>query len=362
MSSYLKVVVVGLGNIGSHLVPHLARLYSDVKRITLIDPDSYDATNMVSQEIGWDDVGRPKVEVQARRLRGLHRGLRVRTWRSRVQDVPLGRLRADAIFGCLDTREARRWLNQAAWRLGIPLLDAGVRADGLLARVDVFVPGSPDAPCLECAWSDADYEQLEVTYACGAAPTTATGAPSALGALAASLQALEFGKLARGEFETLAADRRVMVDARHHTQTVTRITRNPKCRFDHQAWHILDLGRTPAEFKLADLAIPRGNRGVNVTLAERPFATRLRCADCGSTEEYLCLADRIPQKKRTCATCGGETITPGFDLRAALGVDDAPAAVLERSLLSLGLRSGDVFAFNAVFDGDSQAPVHYELP
>jgi molybdopterin/thiamine biosynthesis adenylyltransferase len=353
------VVVVGLGNIGSHLVPHLARLF-EVKRITLIDPDSYEIPNIVSQEITWADAGRPKVEVQARRLRALHRGLTIRTWRSRVQDVPLGRLRADAIFGCLDTREARRCLNQAAWRLGIPLLDAGVRADGMLARVDVFVPGSRDAPCLECAWSDEDYEQLEVAYACGATSTKATGAPSALGALAASLQAVEFGKLARGEFETLAADRRVMFDARHHVHTVTRIPRNPECRFDHGLWQTQDAPLAAPEYKLLDLPIPQGSRSVSVSVAERPFATRLRCTDCGSTADHVCLADRIPRKTRTCTTCGGERIAPGFDLRAGLRIDNAPASVLERSLLSLGLRRGDVFALNVVFHGGGDAQVHYE--
>ena len=57
-------IVIGLGNIGSHLVPHVARM-AEVDRLTLIDFDVYGTANGRSQAIGVADVGRGKTEVQA---------------------------------------------------------------------------------------------------------------------------------------------------------------------------------------------------------------------------------------------------------------------------------------------------------
>src|SRR5439155_23871873 len=129
--------------------------------------------------------------VQARRLRRINPALAVTEIFAAVENVALGLLRGAVLLACLDSRAARRSVNTAVWRLGMPWIDAGVLADGLLARVNVYLPG-PDQPCLECAWEERDYEALEQEYPCagqGVAP--ATNAPSALGALAASLQALE---------------------------------------------------------------------------------------------------------------------------------------------------------------------------
>ena len=109
-----------------------------------------------------------------------------------VETVPLGRLRADVILACVDSRAARQYLNQAARHLGVPLIDAGVFPDGLLARVSVFLPGAEHA-CLECTWDQADYDAIEQSYPCqgGVPDAAASGAPAHLGALAAAVQAIE---------------------------------------------------------------------------------------------------------------------------------------------------------------------------
>ena len=70
------------------------------------------------------------------------------------------------ILAALDSRQARQVVNQAAWRLGVPWIDTGVNAaQGLLARVGVFVPG-PDGPCLECGWSARTYDLIEQAHPC----------------------------------------------------------------------------------------------------------------------------------------------------------------------------------------------------
>jgi molybdopterin/thiamine biosynthesis adenylyltransferase len=148
-----RIVVVGAGgNIASHLVAHLARART-AREIALIDPDTYDETNLWSQDIRRRDVGRPKAVVQARRLREIDPTLVLDTFVSAVEAVPLGALRADVLLACLDSRAARRAVNTLAWRLGVPWVDAGVHADGRLARVNVHRPG-PEAPCYLCAWDE----------------------------------------------------------------------------------------------------------------------------------------------------------------------------------------------------------------
>ena len=69
-----SVVVVGAGgNIGSHLVPHLARMQL-LDSVTLIDNDVYEASNLQTQDVTPRDVGKRKTAVQARRLKRIRPG------------------------------------------------------------------------------------------------------------------------------------------------------------------------------------------------------------------------------------------------------------------------------------------------
>ena len=127
------VIVVGAGgNIGSHLVTHLARM-PQLDSVTLIDRDVYEASNLQTQDITPQDVGKRKTAVQARRLKRINPAIRVTAIHDSVERVPLGKLRSNVILACLDSRVARQHVNQFAWRLGVPLIDAGVEAGGMLA-------------------------------------------------------------------------------------------------------------------------------------------------------------------------------------------------------------------------------------
>jgi molybdopterin/thiamine biosynthesis adenylyltransferase len=210
------LVIVGLGNIGSALAALAARM--PIGRVTLVDSDTYCEKNLGSQVMFPGDVGKPKAKIQAQRVRQIRPGLEVRAVNARVEDVPLGMLRADVILAGLDSRTSRRYVNQAAWRLGVPWIDAAVDAPGLLARVNVYVPGQ-DAPCAECAWDDGDYAALEQAYPCqpDGNGVAATNAPASLGAVTAGMMAVECQKLLDGDMEHLLDGRQVMLDLRHHT-------------------------------------------------------------------------------------------------------------------------------------------------
>jgi len=169
-----KVVVVGCGNIGSHLVPLLARSMQ-ADELLLVDPDRYETRNLSSQDIALEHVGRLKVDVQAERVARIAPDLSIHTASCAFEDLPLGRLEGAVIAACLDSRIARLHVGRAAWRLGAPVVDAAVGAndDAPLARVTVVdrpiatIGGNDETtPCLECDWDDDDYDALEQTYPC----------------------------------------------------------------------------------------------------------------------------------------------------------------------------------------------------
>lgn len=162
--SAVNAVVGGCGNIGSHLVPHLAR-NPRVERVVLVDPDVYEPKNLAGQDIRARDVKRSKVEVQAERLHEIRPELEVVAVADRLENLPLAYFRNAIIFGALDSRWARQQLNQAAWRAGSPWIDMAVDGPGWLCRVSVYQPGL-DSPCLECGWDAADYESLYQSLPC----------------------------------------------------------------------------------------------------------------------------------------------------------------------------------------------------
>ena len=109
------MIVVGCGAIGSFLVALLGRI-AGVSCVTLIDPDTYRESENGYQNIFRSDIGEPKVAVQARRLRAANAQIDVAAIPCVVEDVPLGMLRGDLVVGCVDSKLARQWINEIAWR------------------------------------------------------------------------------------------------------------------------------------------------------------------------------------------------------------------------------------------------------
>jgi molybdopterin/thiamine biosynthesis adenylyltransferase len=317
--------IVGLGNIGSPLVAPLIRL-GLITRLILIDRDRYTATNRSSQAIAPSDVGQPKVIVQAARASRIQPGLQVIPIHDAIENVPPGRLRGDVILGCLDSKYARQHVNQLAWRLGVPWIDAGVRADGLLARVNVYLPGTENACCLECAWSEVDYQTLDIPRPCGG-DGPPTNAPAYLGSLAASLQAAECDKLLRGSRDSV--NREILVDLATHKLYETTYRRNPQCRFDHQTWAIEPLDGRLSVAEALELA------GGTLQVEGKSFSTRLRCG-CGELKPVICLSGRLAEAKRICPNCGELMHHTGFDSVERL------TTPMSQTLTSIGLLPGDI--------------------
>jgi len=353
-------LIVGAGgNIGSQLIPHLAFL-PGVGRVTLIDPDVYEEANLRSQAITPAHVGKKKARVQAQRLRQLNPKLEVAEVMDSVENLPLGALRADLIIACLDTRRARQYVNHAAWHLGVPWIDAGVQAEGLLARVNVYVPGN-DRPCLECAWDEKDYELLEQPYPCqaGVAQAPATNAPRSLGALAASLQALECLKFVESGIGTMGAGRQVLIDALHCKHYLTRFERNPRCRLsDHEIWDIERLPLRTTEYTLQKVVKVTGedSRGLSIRVEGKRFLRKLSCLSCSEKAMTLRLSSAMGPRLVRCPKCRSAMAASGFDVSEELSLSELSPRDLKRTLASIGLRDGEIITI-----GDRRSRKHYQL-
>ncbi|MCC6765583.1 MAG: ThiF family adenylyltransferase [Deltaproteobacteria bacterium] len=353
------VVVVGAGgSIGSQLVPHLART-PGIGRVVLVDGDRYDERNLWGQNIRRRDLGHLKVAVQRRVLREIDGTLAVDAIADVVENVPLGRMRGDVVLGAVDSKGARRSLNTIATRLGMPWIDAGVNGDQRLARVSIYRTDAA-APCHECAWDDGDYALADTERPCLAgASWTPTRAPSALGALAASLQALECRRLLAAEDAFDGAGREVVVAADTHRMVVTRFARNPDCRFDHRAFALLPLTPSVATATLADAfaLARRALRGdaVELGVPGHLFATRLTCVRCRNAQSLAPhLRGRLDATALACPACGAAREVGGFDAHERLDPTQ-PAAVAALPLARLGLRAGDVVGAT-----DGRTVVHFE--
>jgi molybdopterin/thiamine biosynthesis adenylyltransferase len=348
------VVVIGAGAIGSQVLPHVARM-PGVYAVTVIDRDRYESSNVAAQNIAMLDVGKSKAQTQAARLKQINRSLNTTPIHMPVEDLPLGWLRADVMLACLDSRRARMVVNQAAWRLGVPWIDAGVDASGL-ARVQVFLP-EDDAPCLECGWNTDDYRLVEQHYACHqpSAPP-ATRATSELGGLAAALQASECRKLLSGDRDNLLAGRDLMIDSRHHKHYVTRFHRNTDCRMpDHGRWTIAASDADPASTtpgQLASMANGVPESGcVRVRVAGQQFAVALTCGVCGTRSQAMRLnRGEFRRDPPACPDCGGSCTAAGFDLQDDMLLAELPEPLRNRPLAELGLISGDVVTLTTKSD------------
>jgi molybdopterin/thiamine biosynthesis adenylyltransferase len=313
---------------------------ADVGRVTLIDRDVYEAQNLVGQDITAAEVGETKARVQSRRIQRIAPELEVEAIADSVEDIPVGAMRSDVILAGLDSKRARQIVNERAWLLGVPWVDGGVEADGLLARATVYLPGE-NAPCIECAWGPRDYETIEQQFPCGGgrADVPATRAPSALGGLAASLVAIEAERLLSGVRNPDDSGHSILVDARHGRSYPTTLVFNTTCLMPgHRDAPAAVIGECRDDIALGEILDGAGS----LRVPGQSFATALTCGRCGDRcEEVRLIVSLRTRPAPVCSRCGGEMVASGFDTTDELRPADLPARVLSSSLRDLGIRPRD---------------------
>jgi len=212
-------LVIGAGGLGSPVALYLGT--AGVGRITLVDHDTVDLTNL-QRQIAHDlsRVGRPKVESAAQAIHAINPDVQVVALQERADTARLAELvaTADVVLDCTDNFATRQALNAACVRHRKPLVSgAAIRFD---AQVSVFDSRNPEAPCYACVFPP-DHPAEETNCA-----TMGVWAP--LVGIIGSLQAAEALKLLAGVGTSLAG-RLQMLDARDMTWTEIRAPRDPEC-------------------------------------------------------------------------------------------------------------------------------------
>lgn len=212
-------VVVGAGGLGSPAALYLAS--AGVGRITLLDADTVDLTNLQRQIAHTTDrLGQPKVESARAAMRALNPLVRVEARVQRADEALLDTLLpgANVLLDCSDNFATRHALNRASRRHRVPLVSgAAIRFDGQVAVFDPRVDGSP---CYACLFPK---EQPPEEVRCA---TMGVFAP--LVGVIGTLQAAEAIKLLAGMPAGLAG-KLLMFDGRASQFTEVRLARRPDC-------------------------------------------------------------------------------------------------------------------------------------
>lgn len=215
------VLIVGAGGLGAPAALYLAA--SGVGRITVIDHDAVDLTNLQRQIAHTTArVGQNKVDSLAQALADLNPEVQVRTIAQRADAALLDGLLAEGVsvvLDCCDNYRTRQLVNAACVQHRTPLVSgAAIRLD---AQITVFDPRSEQSPCYACLFDpEAELEEVQCST---------MGVLAPLVGIVGSMQAAEALKLIVGIGHSLAG-KLLLLDARSMEFSRMHAARNPECK------------------------------------------------------------------------------------------------------------------------------------
>jgi adenylyltransferase/sulfurtransferase len=213
-----SMLVIGAGGLGSPAAFYLAS--AGVARITLVDGDNVDLTNLQRQILHTTDrIGTPKAISGQAALAAINADVHVVPLAQRADPHALADLvsTATVVLDCSDNFATRHALNRACVTHRKPLVSgAAIRFDGQVAVFDLRHEASP---CYACLFPPGDGED-ELCAVMGVfAPLTG---------IIGTTQAAEALKLAAGIGESLEG-RLLMLDALSMRWHSVRVKRDPAC-------------------------------------------------------------------------------------------------------------------------------------
>lgn len=150
-----SALLIGVGGIGCAVSQYLAS--SGVGRLVLVDFDTVDASNLGRQILYTPgDIGKPKVECAAARLRQINPDIDIETINARLDGHQLAEqvANADIVLDGCDNFSTRFAINDACVANKSCLVSgAAIRFEGQLA---VFGPEYDASPCYRCLYNEAD--------------------------------------------------------------------------------------------------------------------------------------------------------------------------------------------------------------
>lgn len=243
-----KVLCIGAGGLGSPVAMYLAA--AGVGTLGIVDFDRVDESNLQRQIIhSTADVGRPKVESAADRLRAINPTIEIVPYDTILTSQNAFEVLApwDVVVDGTDNFPVRYLVNDATQFLGKPLVYGSIyQWDG---QATVFMPGQ-DAPCYRCLFPQPPPP--------GTVPSCAEGGVfGVLPGIVGCIQATEAVKLITGKGDPLIG-RLLIFDALQMDFQTVRVRWDADCPvcgkepsitelIDYEAFCGLTPGQAPPE-------------------------------------------------------------------------------------------------------------------
>jgi molybdopterin/thiamine biosynthesis adenylyltransferase len=342
-----RVLVVGAGALGNEILKNLALL--GFRNVVVIDLDHIELSNL-SRAVLFraNDVGRSKADTVAHAYRELLPEATVQPLTANImQDCGLGLFAwADLILAGLDNREARLWINRAAWKTNRPWIDGAIEGINGVARA--FLPGK--APCYECTLGETDWAILDRRMSCnlllheanteGRVPTTPT-----ISSIIGGIQVQEAVKLLHGM--PALASKGYIFEGLYHTSYVVDYTENPECLSHYTLEKIVQINRPSSGLTLEQL-LRRARSDLHsdevVLEFSRDIIQKLVCPKCGAEEECFLPVGAVRYDRGRCLVDGHMRVVQ------TLSGYRGETELAERRLDQLGLPLFDIFTARSLQD------------
>jgi molybdopterin/thiamine biosynthesis adenylyltransferase len=198
-----KILIAGCGGIGTYVGMGLAQ--EGFKKLSFLDMDFIEDTNLNRQMLFYDDIGERKNISLSKKLNDAY-GLNYELLSGKLDDKSKDIFRGvdlDMIFGCFDNANARVFLNDCAVRYGISYIDGGVTySDG---EIRLYVPGK--TACVKCKKGMRITEEVSSASCDDAAPSVIS--PNMI---IGSMMVGEFMRISSGHYQDLKISYDTFVD------------------------------------------------------------------------------------------------------------------------------------------------------
>ena len=181
-----QVAIVGAGGLGGQVILLLARI--GIGRLIVVDYDRFDETNLNRQALSSQEaLQRSKSQTAAEAVTSINPGIGVIPHQVRISAACIDQIiaGADVIVDALDNVPDRMLLQDAASRLGVPLVHGALA--GFEGRVMTVYPGDPGLKQL--------YDMAETAKVDKERPEALLGVPAVTAAVIGSFQAMEVLKI-----------------------------------------------------------------------------------------------------------------------------------------------------------------------
>jgi molybdopterin/thiamine biosynthesis adenylyltransferase len=344
-----QVGILCTGSVGRLIATHAARLQP--RRMWLVDDDVISAENVLTQDVLMADVGGFKALETGRLCKAISPATDVWVSCGRLEKLPLAACAsADLLFLSSDNLAAEVEAGQRAAHLGVPLVQAAVYGDALVAKVLTLTNAGNGNPCPMCLFGQQEMALLDeqLRFSCSGeadesplrgnlGPTMST---SYLCAMAASLAVLQGVRLLAG-MGAPVGDTLLTYTGYTHATTISPLRRRESCPCDHVPWARAKTARpipahTPRELLAAAGVDPMHRPQATLRVEGYEFAARGEC--CGVPRDVRQFITPRRRSTRRCDRCGRRVHPLPFDTRR-----DAPMASvpLDARLDALGARHAE---------------------